>query len=56
MNQQPPVTQIIVGFLLPIVGVILTIILWARGHGAHGAAVLLTSMLGFVVWSLVLSA
>jgi hypothetical protein len=54
--QNPPVTQIVVGALLPIVGVILAIVLLARGRGAHGAAVLLTSLLSFLVWSLLLGA
>lgn len=55
-RDQPPIAEIVVGVLLPLVGVILAVVLLAKGRGAHGAAVLLASVVAFVVWAAVLTA
>jgi hypothetical protein len=44
-----PIGGIIVGFLLPPVGVVWAIVLFAQGRAAHGGAVLLASIFGWVV-------
>jgi Protein of unknown function (DUF2510) len=52
---KPGVGSYIVAVLLPIVGVILAIVQFARGNGGQGAAVLLTSIVAFVIWFAVLA-
>lgn len=37
---------IVAALVLPVAGVIITIVLLAQGRGAHGAAVLLTTVVG----------
>lgn len=49
-----PVGGIIVALLVPIVGVIVALVLLAKGRGAHGAAVLLASALGAILGVVVL--
>jgi hypothetical protein len=54
--ERAPVAEIVAAVILPIVGLILAVVLLARGRGAHGAAVLLAAVLSFAVWTVVLTA
>jgi hypothetical protein len=51
-NHRPgaPVGAIIIGVLLPIVGVVWAIVLMAKGRGSHGAAVLIASVIGWLLY------
>jgi uncharacterized BrkB/YihY/UPF0761 family membrane protein len=40
---------IVVALVLPIAGLIIAIVLFAQGRGAHGAAALLASVLGWFI-------
>ena len=43
-------------FGIPVVGMVLAIVTWARGHVGPGLALISTAMFGAVVWTLVLVA
>lgn len=53
MSEQPPETlspgTIAAAAILPAVGLIIAIVLFAKGRGSHGAAVLLTSLVSAAI-------
>lgn len=44
----------ITGFLLPIIGIILAIVLFVKGSGKHGGGVLATSIFSWIFWAAIM--